>query len=388
MTNSIINENTKEIFIGLDVHKRSISLACFDPEENDIFYETKVLDEYYLLLTLKNVASKVGKNCKITVGYEAGYCGFYLHRFLSEKGFNCILIAPDSVAISGHDKKLKTDRRDSINIAKSLYMNNFRPVYIPTKQDEAVRDLIRARSDHKESLKATRKRVLAFCDRRGLKFTEGKSHWTKIHLAWLHKLEFENPIDRITMDRYLRTMTQLEETIADFDSDIKILSEMKEYEKIVSRLSCIRGIGILTALSIAAEVGDFSRFKSAAEFASWVGVTPGEFSSGASTHHLGITKAGNSHLRHLLTESAQCYTRGNPLYKSKDLKKRQSGQPEVIVTYADTCAKRLHKKFKNMVLNKGKRHNVAITAITRELCCFIWGLATGNLFAGIKVGAV
>lgn len=388
MSTNIINKNVKEFFIGLDVHKRSISLACYDPEKNEIIFETKVSDERYLLITIRNLISKLGKDSKITIGYEAGYCGFYLHRFLTDKGFNCVIIAPDSVAVSGHDRKLKTDRRDSINIAKSLYMGNYRPVYIPSKQDEAVRDLIRARSDHKKEVKGFRKRILAFCDRRGLKFTEGKSHWTKLHMSWLNRLEFENPIDRITLDRYLRTLIQLEETIADFDADIEILSELKEYEKLVKRLSCIRGIGILTALSIASEVGDFSRFGSAAEFSSWVGVTPGEFSSGGSTHHLGITKAGNSHLRHLLTEAAQCYTRGKPLYKSKELKNRQSGQSDVVISYADHCAKRLYKKFHKMVSVKGKRHNVAITAITRELCCFIWGLATGNLFAGVKIEAV
>lgn len=385
MTNSIINEKQNNIYIGLDVHKRSISVACFDKYKDEVIYETKVENEQFLLMTLRRLQNEYGT---FEVGYEAGYCGFFLYRYLTEKGFGCTILAPDSIASSQRDKKKKTDRHDSINIAKSLAFRDYRPVYIPSKRDEAVRDLIRARNDHKHDLKAMRRRVLAFCDRRGLIFKEGKSHWTIKHITWLRNLEFEEATDKMTLAYYLMTLSFLEEMIAKFDQDIEILSELKEYEKPVKRISSINGIGTLTALSIVSEVGDFSRFKTPDQFASWVGVTPGEHSSGESIRHLGITKAGNSHLRHLLTESAQCYCRGSAHYKSKALKQRQQGQPVEVIEYADSCSRRLKNKYRHMVLDQSKRHNVAITAITRELCCFIWGMATGNLGRGVRIEPV
>lgn len=143
-------------------------------------------------------------------------------------------------------------------------------------------------------------------------------------------------------------------------------------------MSCFLGVKTQTALSTLVEVGDFKRFASAQQFASYLGLTPGEDSSGGDQNRLGITKAGNSHIRTLLVEAAQSYTRGQIGYKSRTLKARQHGNPVEIITYADKANERMRRKYYRMVLSQGKKTNIAKTAVARELACFIWGMMTGN----------
>ncbi len=162
------------------------------------------------------------------------------------------------------------------------------------------------------------------------------------------------------------------------DRRIEELAAQPEYQEKVHHMSCFLGIKTQTALSTLVEVGDFKRFASASQFASYLGLTPGEDSSGGDHNRLGITKAGNSHVRTLLVESAQSYTRGQIGYKSKMLKSRQYGNPAEIITYADKANERLRRKYYRMVLSQGKKANVAKTAVARELACFIWGMMTGN----------
>lgn len=146
----------------------------------------------------------------------------------------------------------------------------------------------------------------------------------------------------------------------------------------MKKLSCFLGIQTQTALSSIVEVGDFKRFSSAEKFASYLGLVPGEDSSGDSQTKLGITKAGNTHVRRLLAEAAQCYGRGQISHKSKVLKARQQGNPSEVIAYADKANKRLRRKYYKMVLSQGRKANVAKTAVARELACFIWGMMTGK----------
>ena len=160
---------------------------------------------------------------------------------------------------------------------------------------------------------------------------------------------------------------------------IEELASKKDYQENVSHLSCLLGVKIQTALSTLVEVGDFKRFASAQQFASYLGLTPGEDSSGEDQNRLGITKAGNSHIRTLLVEAAQSYTRGKPGYKSKALKARQKGNPADIIAYADKANERLRRRYYQLVLGQNKKANVAKTAVARELACFIWGMMTDNI---------
>ena len=178
---------------------------------------------------------------------------------------------------------------------------------------------------------------------------------------------------------YLCSYDQLTDKLERLDKRIEELASQEDYREDVRHLSCFLGVKTQTALSTIVEIGDFKRFSNAPQFASYLGLTPGEDSSGGDQNRLGITKAGNCHVRTLLVEAAQGYTRGKPGYKSKALKARQNGNPADIITYADKANERLRRRYYQLVLGKNKKSNVAKTAIARELAGFIWGMMTGNI---------
>ena len=167
--------------------------------------------------------------------------------------------------------------------------------------------------------------------------------------------------------------------MARFDKRIEELASDKRYNENVRKLSCFIGVKTVTALAVLTEVGDFKRFTSAQHFASYIGLTPGEDSSGDDKNRLGITKAGNRHVRCLLVEAAQSYTRGQIGFKSKALKARQSGNMTEVIAYADKANERLRRRYYRMVLKCNKKTNVAKTAVARELACFMWGMLTNNV---------
>lgn len=233
------------------------------------------------------------------------------------------------------------------------------------------------RQDHKIALKKVKQQILALCLRHNYQYSATKNHWTQAHLQWLRSLKPDGLYQEILAE-YLSSYDQLTDKLERLDRRIEELAAHPDYQEKVQHMSCFLGIKTQTALSTLVEVGDFKRFASAQHFASYLGLTPGEDSSGGDQNRLGITKAGNSHIRTLLIEAAQSYTRGQIGYKSKALKMRQNGNPTNIITYADKANERLRRKYYRMVLSQGKKANVAKTAVARELACFIWGMMTEN----------
>jgi transposase len=274
-------------------------------------------------------------------------------------------------------KRIKTDKRDAEIIARCLAQHNYSPVHIPTEKDEQTKEFLRMRDDHKLALKKVKQQILAFCLRHNYRY-EGNSHWTAAHIKWLRSLQPEALYKEI-LDEYLLTYTTLSDKLERLDKRIEELASQDEYKKDVKKLSCFIGVKTHTALSVLVEVGDFKRFATAQQFASYLGLVPGEDSSGDGQTRLGITKAGNRHIRLLLTEAAQCYSRGQVGFKSKELKSRQSENPTEVIAYADRANERLRRRYYKMVLGKCKKHNVAKTAIARELACFIWGMMTDDI---------
>jgi transposase len=274
-------------------------------------------------------------------------------------------------------KRIKTDKRDAEIIARCLAQHNYSPVHIPTEKDEQTKEFLRMRDDHKLALKKVKQQILAFCLRHDYRY-EGNSRWTAAHIKWLRSLQPEALYKEI-LDEYLLTYTTLSDKLERLDKRIEEIASQDEYREDVKKLSCFIGVKTHTALSVLVEVGDFKRFATAQQFASYLGLVPGEDSSGDGQTRLGITKAGNRHIRLLLTEAAQCYGRGQVGFKSKELKSRQSGNPADVIAYADKANERLRRRYYKMVLGKCKKHNVAKTAIARELACFIWGMMTDNI---------
>jgi transposase len=276
-----------------------------------------------------------------------------------------------------NNKRIKTDKRDADNIAKCLAFRTYSKVHVPTAEDETVKEYIRMRNAKKQLLKVTKQQINALVLRHGFRFDEGVNYWTKKHISWLRGLKPEGILQE-TLSEYLTTYDYLSDKIERLDGRIEELAKGEAYHKNVKKLTCLIGVKTLTALSTIVEIGDFNRFANPERLAAYIGLVPGEASSGSKLVRLGITKAGNAQVRKMLVESAQGYTRGAIGYKSADLKRRQSGNPTEVIAYADKANERLRRKFYRTTLRNGTKRNVAATAVARELACFMWGLMTGN----------
>ena len=295
----------------------------------------------------------------------------YVYHQLTSHNVQCVILAPTSMPTLQGKKKVKTDKRDARKIARCLAHHDYSPVHVPTAKDEETKEYIRMRDDHKLALKKVKQQILAFCLRHNFRYPSG-NNWTQAHMKWLRELKPGGVYQEI-LDEYLLTYNNLADKLERLDKRIEELANDKEYAENVRKLSCFLGIKTQSALSVITETGDFKRFATAQQYASYLGLVPGENSSGGDQTKLSITKAGNRHLRMLLVEAAQGYSRGQVGYKSKDLKKRQEGNPPEVIAYADKANERLRRRYYRMVLAQNKRHNVAKTAVARELACFLSG---------------
>ena len=366
------------LYVGMDVHKETFTVCCYDMKQDRVFATQKMeADVNQVLKYLTSLRKIVGNDIDFVCGYEAGCLGFTLYHQLTKFDIKCIILAPTTMMKPGKNM-VKTDKRDAALIAKCLAYHTYRPVHIPTEQDEQIKEFIRMRDDHKLALKKVNQQILAFCLRHGYVYSATKNHWTNAHMAWLNDLKPEGLYGEI-LSEYLLSYCTLTDKLERLDRRIEELAAQEAYQESVKKLSCFIGIKTQTALATIVEVGDFHRFPTAERFAAYLGLVPGEDSSGESQNRLGITKAGNTHIRRLLVETAQSFTRGQVGYKSIALKKRQEGNSPEVIAYADRANERLRRKYYKMVLSQSKRSNVAKTAVARELACFIWGMMTGNV---------
>ena len=225
-------------------------------------------------------------------------------------------------------------------------------------------------------LKRCKQHIMAFCNRHGQHYEE--TGWTQKHMKWLNNLAFSQPVLKETLNSLLLEYEYLTEKLEEKDRRIEEFAQMDKYRESVHKLTCFKGIKTLTALAVIVEIGDFARFMKAKNFVAYLGLSVGEQSSGNDHNQTGITKQGNRFIRKLLTEAAQCFSRATSK-KSKELKKRQEGNVEEVIAYADKANERLRKRYHHLVIHNMKSPNKAKCAITRELACFIWGMMTDNI---------
>ena len=366
------------LYVGLDVHTTNYTICTYEPEYDRISRQVQVEPDYK---KIKNYVDKLqkemGQKRTIICGYEAGCLGYSLYRQLSSVGIKCVILAPTTMQ-RPVKYPFKNDKRDAISIARCLASNGYSAVHVPTPGDESVKEYIRMRDDHMEELKRTKQQLIAFCTRHGKLFTAGKNYWTQKHLAWLRALDFGSHQLNETLSEYLATYHWLDDKVKRLDRRIEEIAVQEDYAESVKKLVCFLGIKTHTALSLLVEVGDFKRFAYAEKFAAYLGLVPGENSSADRQRHLGITKAGNKHLRRLLIEAAHSFNRSTPGYKSNLLKEKQKGNVQNVIDYADKANDRLRRKYRRMTWS-GKPYNVTVTAIARELACFIWGMMTNHI---------
>ena len=310
----------------------------------------------------------------IECGYEAGCLGYTLYHQLTNAGFNCVILAPTTM-LTQQGQRVKTDKRDARLIAQCLCYGGYHPVYVPTGEDDSVKEYLRMRDDHKLALKKLKQQINAYILRHGHQYTGSK--WTIRHVTWLKKLDLA-PLYRETLDEYMASYEEQEAKIERYDKRIEEISTEARYQENAKKLGCFLGIRTHTALSLIVETGDFKRFAKGNTYAAFLGLAPGEHSSSKNVNRLGISKAGNTHLRCLLIEAAKGICKGRIGHKSKELRSRQSEQPAGAIAYADKANTRLRSKYYRMIRH-GKKNNVAVAAVARELACFIWGMMTGNI---------
>ena len=368
--------------IGMDVHTTNYTLCALESkfgEEDTVLANITVGPDHKNVLDfvrrIKEKMDPKGKD-KIDVecGYEAGCLGYSLYQLLSACKLKCTILAPTTMH-SEKGPRIKTDRRDAKLIAQCLSNGGYHAVHIPTAEDNAVKEYVRMRDDHKIALKKLKQQTNALCIRFGFLYDGTK--WTGIHLKWLRTLELPELI-RETLNEYLATYDELTAKIARFDQRIQEIAGQEQYREKVRKLECFLGIKTHTALSLIVETGDFIRFRKGNVYAAYLGLAPGEHSSAESGGRLGITKAGNSHLRRLLIEAAGGICKGQIGKKSKDLIARQAGNSAEVIVYADKANIRLRSKYYRLIRH-GKKRNVAVTAVARELACFVWGMMTDNI---------
>ena len=364
----------------MDVHTTNFTLCALEVEiggEDRVITNIKVDPDYRNVLKfIDNLKEKVGKSARFICGYEAGCLGYTLQRQLTAAKVECRIIAPTTMKVEKGGKRIKTDKRDAMDLAQSLAYKTCRFIHIPTQEEQDVRDYLRLRDDHQRASKKIKQEINAYVLSQGYKY-DGKSKWTTTHIQWLKKLPL-NDVQKEILTEYLITYEQLKDKLAAFDKRIEKFAADKKYQENVKKLTCLLGIKTKAAMTALVETGDFERFANAEKYAAYIGLIPGEHSSSDDVNHMGITKAGNRHMRRVLTEAAQAICKGQPGYKSKALRDRQEGNSREVIAYADKANERMRRKYYRMIF-RGKKRNVAVTAVTRELACFIWGMMTNHL---------
>jgi transposase len=350
------------VSVGLDVHAASIRLAAVRADE--------LLDERTLPYDHEAVECVLERWPGARVCYEAGPTGFGLYRHLAERGIACEVIAPGLVPVRPGDR-VKTDPRDARKLARLYAGGLLEAICVPSVELEALRDLVRAREAARIDRMRDRHRLSKFLLRhqRRMPFRS----WGAGRRKWLGEQNFDQRAQQLAFDTYLHTLDLVDRRVEGLDRQLADVAQRGEWAGLVARLRCVRGIDTLTAVGLAAEIGDFHRFASAEAFMSFVGLVPSERSSGESRRQGSITKAGNAHARRLLVEAAW-HSRRRPKV-SYELARRQSGQDPAVIERAWTCQQRLHRRYMRMQA-RGKPSQKTVVACARELAGFVWAIAT------------
>jgi transposase len=317
--------------------------------------------------TILRFVTRLRRQGPVQCCYEAGPCGFELQRALTAEGLACDVIAPALIPRRAGDR-VKTDRRDAHHLAVLYRAGALTAIHVPTEHDEAVRDLLRCREDIRGDLLRARHRLGKFLLRHGRRFTATKSHWSQRHHAWLRAQTWPLPALTQTHEAYLRAVDEAVARLRTVDGQMQELVTLEPLHTRVQRLRCFRGIDDLTALTIAAELGDVRRFPSARGLMAYAGLIPSEHSSGPRRARGAITKTGNAHVRRVLVEAAWHY-RHHP-FIGKQLRRRHQGAPPTALIPAWRAQQRLYRRYQRLTA-RGKPKQHVVTAIARELTGFV-----------------
>ena len=376
----IITRNEKNLYVGIDVHKDTYSLCCFDFQRNELS------DEITIRTTTKGVIKypeairkKHREEVLFACGYEAGPTGYGLCRGLQKAGYGCVVMAPTTMSNPDGKRRIKTDRIDARAISRILAYKSYSQVHLPSEEIEALKEYTRARYAKKRMLKKAKQELLSFLLRNGKTYPESGNYWTEKFFNRIKTVQFSKKWMQEAFNEYLAEVYSLKAKIERMDMKIREIAGLEIIKDKVDKLVCFSGIDVSTAVETVVEINDFTRFATAAQFVSYLGLCPGQDSGGKRKTMLPLTKAGNCRVRTLLCESAKAIKRTNPYgQKSGRILERQKNASPEIVAYADKATKRIRTKMKNLE-ECGKNYNVSSAAGARELACFVWGMMNGKI---------
>jgi transposase len=360
---------SRTLFIGMDVHQESMAVASVAQDHGAaVTYlgslGTRQGDLEQLIRTMQSQAKH------LIFVYEAGPCGYWLYRYLTKKGYDCWVVAPSLIPKKSGDR-VKTDRRDAMQLARLARSGDLTAVYVPKVEDEAIRDLTRAREEAISDLKDAKYRLKACVLRHDSRYV-GRANWGPAHLRWLSEVVCPTPAQHIVFQEYLRAVSEHHERLQRLAQELQDHVKTWRLSPVVEALQALRGVQCTVAVTLVAEMGDLTRFESPRELMKFLGLIPSEHSSGQQRRQGSMTTAGNTHARRVLVAGAWAYR--YPAKVSRHLQLRLEKQPKVIQDISWKAQVRLCKRYRRLVA-RGKHANVVTVAIARELSGFLWAIA-------------
>lgn len=363
--------NFNIIFIGLDTHKIFTQLAVLKDERGakaESFGKINT-NKSALIKFARQLQSKYPK-ATLHFIYEAGPCGYWIYRLLTSLGHCCYIIAPSLIPKKSGDK-VKTDKRDAAKLAKLFKAEELTTIYVPEAEDEAIRDLSRARETAMNDLKDAKYQLKGLFLRNNIKCAV-KDNWSNQHLRWLTELILPHHSQQIVLQEMIQTITERTKRVARLVNELEHQVKQWRYYPVVKAIQAMRGVRMLVAVGTIAELGDLRRFDHPRKLMAYLGLVPSESSSGDKRRLGRITKCGNGRARRLLIEGAQTYKHKANI--STELQKRQEGLSKEIVDIAWQAQLRLCRRYQRL-MQLGKHRNVVVTAIAREMIAYIWAIS-------------
>ena len=364
-------ENDTIIYIGLDTHKEFTEVVYVGEHRRAIpVHLGKIRTTKQGLVKLARQSQSKHPGATLHFVYEAGPCGYWVYRLLTSLGHPCYVVAPSLIPKKPGDK-VKTDKRDATDLARLLKSGDLDPIYVPEPEDEAIRDISRARELAMHDLNHARYQLKALLLRNNIQYA-GTANWSIKHLRWLTELILPHPSQQFVLQEMIQTISERNARLERLDNELAHHIISWRYYPVVKAIQALRGVRLLVAAGVVAELGDLTRFDNPRKLMSYVGLTPSEHSSGNKRRLGSITKCGNTRARRLLVESAHSYR--YPANISTDMQKRQEGLPKEVIDIAWKAQQRLCRRYQRLTM-KGKNNNLVKVAIAREIIAYIWSIS-------------